>query len=255
MKVFVGKRKTVFLGVALVLALICSVCAAGGTGAYAALYGKPTKKLPIYSVETSEKKIAVTFDAAWGVDYTDAILECLAEYQIPATFFLVEFWTKKYSSYVAKIHQAGHAIGTHGKTHAYMSKQSKGEQVSELSSSSKAISDITGTPVTLFRAPYGDYSDALISTAEGLGLYTLQWDVDSLDWKDLSAGEIAKRVVSKVQNGSIILMHNNGLHTAESLPLIFEALLSKGYQFVRADHLIYKENYEMDVTGRQHSLA
>ncbi len=255
MKVFVGKRKTVIILGALLMAFVCSVCAVKGTGAYVALYGKPTKKLPVYSVELPEKKIAITFDAAWGVDYTDSILETLAEYQVPATFFLVEFWTKKYPSYVKKIDDAGHAIGTHSKTHAYMSKQSKAEQTAELSSSAAAITAVTGKPVTLFRAPYGDYSDALLESAESLGLYTVQWDVDSLDWKDLSAGEIAKRVVSKVQKGSIILMHNNGLHTAESLPLIFEALHSKGYRFVRVDDLIYKDNYEMDVTGRQHSLA
>ena len=73
-----------------------------------------------------------------------------------------------------------------------------------------------------------------------------------MDWKDLSAGDIAKRVTSRVKNGSIILCHNNGLHTAEALPLIFEALQSAGYRFVTVADLIYRENYRIDSSGRQH---
>ena len=105
--------------------------------------------------------------------------------------------------------------------------------------------------MSVFRPPYGDYNNLLLERAENFGLYTIQWDVDSLDWKNLSANEIALRVISKVQNGSIILCHNNGLHTAESLPLIFADLKAKGYEFVKISDLIYKENYKMANDGTQ----
>ncbi|MDE6586492.1 MAG: deacetylase, partial [Clostridia bacterium] len=109
----------------------------------------------------------------------------------------------------------------------------------------------TGKKVDLFRAPYGDYDDELIKTASELGYYTIQWDVDSLDWKDLSASDIAMRVINNVKNGSIILMHNNGLHTAEAVPIILETLKNRGYSFVPVGELIYRENYVIDGTGMQ----
>ena len=123
----------------------------------------------------------------------------------------------------------------------------------ELKTSSEAILRATGQTVTLFRAPYGDYNTTLIDTAKSMGLYTIQWDVDSLDWKNLSATEIALRVVNGVKNGSIILCHNNGLHTAEALPMIFSTLKNRGYQFVPIGSLIYHENYTIDSNGRQHN--
>jgi polysaccharide deacetylase family sporulation protein PdaB len=253
MKIFVAKRKTLYLSVAAITALILAIWAVFSTGSYAVVFGTTLRKLPIYSVERDKKQIAITFDAAWGVDYTDAILSELSEYDVPATFFLVEFWAKKYPDYVKKIDAAGHSIGTHSATHSYMSKLSAETIKTELSTSSAAITEITGKKVTLFRPPYGDYNDRLISTAEEQGYYCIQWDVDSLDWKDLSAGEIAKRVTSRVKNGSIILCHNNGLHTAVALPLIFEALQNGGYEFVTVDALIYHENYQIDSCGRQHA--
>ena len=208
--------------------------------------------LPIYSVETQEKKVAISFDCAWGVDHTDALLDTMAKNGVRCTFFAVQFWVEKYPEYVEKIIAAGHEIGTHSRTHPYMSTLSKGQIQEELTSSSLAIEKLTGQKVTLFRPPYGDYNNTLIGTCAELGLYPIQWDVDSLDWKNLSATEIAMRVVNGAKNGSIILCHNNGLHTAEALPLIFSTLKNRGYTFVPISELIYKENYSIDHNGRQH---
>ena len=147
---------------------------------------------------------------------------------------------------------SGHELGTHSRTHPYMSKLSKAQIQSELTTSASAIERVTGQKPTLFRAPYGDYNNTLIDTATELGLYTIQWDVDSLDWKNLSATEIALRVINGAKNGSIILCHNNGLHTAEALPMIFSTLKNKGYTFVPIGELIYKQNYVIDASGKQH---
>lgn len=213
------------------------------------------RALPIYSVDRTDMNISITFDCAWGTEYTDKILTCMAENEVKCTFFAVEFWVEKNADFVKRIFTEGHEIGTHSKTHAYMSKQSEGEIRAELSSSSAAIEKITGEKVTLFRAPYGDYNNRLVDTAKDMGLYTIQWDVDSLDWKNLSAGEIAERIINGVQPGSIILCHNNGLHTAEALPIIFSTLKARGYKFVPVGELIYKEGYEIDATGRQKKSA
>ncbi|MGN0805095.1 MAG: polysaccharide deacetylase family protein [Candidatus Coproplasma sp.] len=240
------------------LAVVCSavliaVLSIGAhfSGAYAVWLGATPRLLPIYSVEREEKLVSISFDCAWGVDYTDEILKALRVGEVKATWFMVEFWVKNYPDYVKKIDNAGHEIGTHSSTHSYMSKQNAEEIRLELKTSSSAIEKVTGKKVELFRPPYGDYDDELISTATEEGYYSIQWDVDSLDWKDLSATDIAMRVINAVRPGSIILMHNNGLHTAEAVPIILETLKNKGYSFVPIGELIYRENYTLDVTGRQ----
>ncbi len=225
------------------------------SNAYAVFYGNTPRLVPIYSVERDDKKVAITFDCAWGTEYTDQILKALEVSEVKATFFTVEFWTEKYGDFVKKISDAGHTVGTHSSTHSYMSKQNAEDIKKELTASSEAIEKITGKKVELFRAPYGDYDDELIKTASSLGYYTIQWDVDSLDWKDLSASDIAMRVINGVKSGSIILMHNNGLHTAEAVPIILETLKNKGYTFVTVDELIYKEGYIIDGTGRQKPVS
>ena len=209
-----------------------------------------TRSLPIYSVGTNEKKIAISFDCAWGVDFTDKLLYAMEQNDVRCTFFAVQFWVEKYPEYVEKIVAAGHEIGTHSRTHSYMSKLSEREIRDELTTSSAAIERLTGQKVTLFRPPYGDYDNLLIDTCNKMNLYPIQWDVDSLDWKNLSATEIAMRVINGVKNGSIILCHNNALHTAEALPLIFSTLKNRGYEFVPISELIYKENYHIDPSGK-----
>lgn len=255
MKVFILKKRAAafFLAAAAVTVILAVLLAA--TGAYAVFTGGTVRSLPVYSVETQEKKISISFDCAWGTEYTDELLDVLERENVRATFFMVEFWTEKYPEYVKKIDEKGHEIGTHSATHSYMSKLSEEEIRQELTSSSQAIEEVTGKKTQLFRPPYGDYDDLLIDTAKSMGLYSIQWDVDSLDWKDLSANDIAMRVINRVQNGSIILCHNNGLHTAEALPIILDTLKNKGYEFVPVGELIYKENYTIDVNGRQHAAA
>lgn len=252
MKIFFvkGKRAARFAALgALALALALTL---HFTGAWAVFAGGTVRELPIYSVGRDDKHISVTFDCAWGTEHTDAILGALAAENVRATFFMVEFWAEKYPEYVKKIDEAGHEIGTHSATHSYMSKLSAAAVAAELESSSAAIEKVTGKEVELFRAPYGDYDDLLIETAAAQGYTTVQWDVDSLDWKDLSASEIALRVTGGARQGSIILCHNNGLHTAEALPAVFSALQSAGYTFVPVGELLIRGPSTIDAAGRQH---
>ena len=249
------KIKSVYLTAVALIIIVALSISVYYTGAYAVYYGNTTRLLPIYSVEREEKVVSISFDCAWGVEHTDDILKALRVGEVRATWFMVEFWTEKYPEYVKKIDEGGHEIGTHSSTHSYMSKQNSEEIKLELASSSEAITQITGKEVNLFRPPYGDYDDELIKTASEQGYYTIQWDTDSLDWKDLSATDIAMRVINGVKNGSIILMHNNGLHTAEAVPIIISTLKNRGYSFVPIGELIYKENYVIDGTGRQKPAA
>ena len=209
------------------------------------------RRLPIYSVETENKKIAISFDAAWGDQFTDDILDILDEYKIKTTFFLVAFWIDKYPDMAKKIHERGHEIGNHSTTHPHMSKLSKEQIVNELKTTGDKIAAITGKQPVVFRPPFGDYNNLLIETAEELGYSTIQWDLDSLDWKEMGIQPVVDRITRNVKKGSIILFHNNAKYVSDFLPLVLDKLQSQGYKIVPISDLIYKENYFIDNTGRQ----
>ncbi|MBR2967496.1 MAG: polysaccharide deacetylase family protein [Clostridia bacterium] len=239
-----------FLVVNLVTAIVIAVCFFSGSAVV--WQNKTTRKIPIYSVETEEKVVALSFDAAWGADKTLGILDVLTSYDIKANFFAVGFWVEKHGDTLKVLHDSGRMeIGTHSNTHPYMSKLSKDNIRLELKASCDLIEQVTGVKPELFRAPYGDYSDTLLIEAESLGLYTIQWDVDSLDWKGLSANDIAVRVLEKADNGSIILMHNDGEHTLEALPLIIEGLKNRGFTFKTIGEMIYRDNFTVSHDGTQ----
>lgn len=209
------------------------------------------KELPIYSVETDEKKVALTFDAAWGDDYTLGILDILDKHDIKGTFFLVGFWVDKHPEHVKEISNRGHEIGNHSTNHPYMTQISDDEVVKELKTTSDKIEELTGNRPVLFRPPFGDYDDRVINLCRENGYYVIQWDVDSLDWKELGVQPVVDRVTRNVRNGSIVLFHNNAKYILEFLPIVVERLKEEGYEFVTVSELIYKDNFYIDNTGRQ----
>ena len=210
--------------------------------------------MPIYSVETGEKKVAVTFDCAWGAEDVPEILAVLEKYEAKATFFILGQWAKENPSAVKMISEAGHEIGSHSNTHPDMAKLGPEKIKEELLRSSEHIEKAGGGKPKLFRAPSGSYSGELIKTASEMGFATIQWDVDSRDWKNKTAGEMVESVTKNVGKGSIVLFHSGKENTLEALPQILEILKNGGYEIVKVSDLIYFENYTVDHTGRQFSL-
>lgn len=209
------------------------------------------RKLPIYSVETEEKKIAITFDAAWTDQDTDTLIEILKKHNAKATFFTVGDWAEKFPESVKAFHDSGHTIANHSDTHKAFSKCTYAEIKEEIVNCNKKLEAITGSPVTLVRAPSGDYTDQSLDVCKELNMSMIQWDTDSLDYTKLSTQEIVNRVLNGTKNGSILLFHNGVENTAPALDLILTELERQGYSFVSVDELIYKENYYIDHTGRQ----
>ena len=211
------------------------------------------RELPIYSVETPEKKVALSFDAAWGDEDTQRILDILKKHDIHVTFFMTGGWVENYPDDVKAIQAAGHDLGNHSENHKNMSQLTDEEQKSEIMAVHDKVKELTGADMNLFRPPYGDYNDSLILNAKECGYYVIQWDVDSLDWKDYGAENIIDTVLNNkdLKNGSIILCHNGAKYTADALDQLITGLKDKGYQIVPVSELIYKEDYHMDVSGRQ----
>ena len=254
MKFLVLKKHTIFFTI-LVLCL-CTVLALpfGENSAASVFFGDSLRKVPVYCVDTQDKKVAITFDAAWGADKTEGIIDILKEYNAHATFFLVGFWVEDYENEAKKIAESGFEIGTHSNTHPDMTKLSHEQKKLELETSMQIIQEKTGQTPTLFRAPFGSYNNDLLDVCESLKLTAIQWDVDSLDWKGLSAEQIHNRVMPRVKNGSIILCHNNSKNILNALPLLLESLKQKGYTICSVGELIYHENYTIDRTGKQKKL-
>lgn len=209
------------------------------------------RKLPIYNVQTAEKKVAISFDAAWGDEKTKGILDDLDKYNAKATFFLVKFWVEKYPQDVEEIQKRGHEIGNHSATHPNMTELSSEKITSELKGTSDAIEGITGKKPNLFRPPFGAYDNHVIEACEKDGYKVIQWSVDSMDWKDISTEQIVERVTRNVKSGDIVLFHNNAEHVDEYLPIVLKSLQDKGFQIVPVGQLIYYKDYHMDYSGKQ----
>lgn len=248
--VIIRKKFFVLCLVAIISMVMLSINFGGGASA-SVFFGSAPRLVPIYSVDREDKKVAISFDTAWGADKTLDILKILKEYEVNATFFMVGFWVEDYPEMVKAIDEQGIEIGTHSNTHPDFVNLSREEMELELTTSINSIKKITGKEVKLFRAPYGSYNNTMLNLTDSMGLKTIQWDVDTLDWKGLSGVEICERVMSKVKNGSIILCHNNAENILSALPLMLERLKNAGYEVVSVGELIYQSDYYIDNLGIQ----
>lgn len=210
--------------------------------------------LPIYSVDTEEKVVSLTFDAAWGDEDLDEILSILDEHNCKATFFVTGDWATRYPDAIEKIYKQGHDLGNHGANHKHMTTLGQNDMIKEIEDCHNIVKAMTGVDMNLFRAPYGDYNENVVLTAALCEYYTIQWDVDSLDWKDYGVESIINTVCrhKNLQNGSIILLHNGSTYTAQALDGLLNGLENQGYSFVPVSELIYKDEYSIDHTGRQY---
>ena len=252
-RIHMGK-KTIGLAIAYVALVSASILlqpVAAKVGAFAE--ANLERKLPIYCVQTEEAKVSVSFDAAWGADDTDELLRILEENEVKATFFLCGYWVEKYPDEVKKIAEAGHDLGNHSATHPHMSQLSAEQITEELQKCHQNVKDLTGIEMELFRPPFGEYDNKVIETATKNNYYTIQWDIDSLDWKEQGTEAEINQVLNHkhLGNGSIILFHNDAKYTPQVLDTILKGIKEKGYEIVPISELIHRGEFELDHEGRQ----
>lgn len=221
------------------------------TGFFTAHYFKneevsTKRRVPIYAVETQEKRVAITLDGVWGADLTPELLDTFSTYDLTITFFFGGYWLEEYPDVALAIHEAGHEIGNHTMTHPHLSKLEAKQIEEELLATEELIMEITGTKPCFFRPPFGDYSNSVIEVAEDLGYQTIQWSIDSLDWRDPGPDFIVRRIKDQITPGDIILMHNNAPDTPEALKILIPHLIEEGYQLVPLSELVLKENYYIE---------
>lgn len=212
------------------------------------------RELPIYCVTRDDNKISISFDAAWGGDKTLGILDLLDEYNIKTTFFLVDIWTQKYPELVKEIVARGHEIGNHSTSHPQMSKLNETQIAKELNTQADNVLAIAGVRPVLFRPPYGDYNNRVITTARAQGFVPIQWSVDSLDWKNRGAQEIINRA-TKVKSGDIVLFHNDSQYILDALPAVLKYYAENGYSVVPISEILLTGETTIDIQGRQQPVS
>lgn len=254
-KSFTKKIRLIFLSPTVGLCLLLVISFVTSRIVPNVINATANRLVPIYNVDRDDKYISLTVDAAWGNEYTDRIIEILDKYNVTITFFTVNFWAEEYPEDIKKLKLHGHEIGNHSATHPDMAKLTKDKISEELLATWETQKKYAGSSaVRLFRAPYGSYNNLLIETCREYGFECIQWDVDSIDWKEnANVNDVVKRVLSKTKSGSIILMHNNSSVITKVLPQVIEGLLNEGYTFVPVSQLIYKGNYTVDSNGTQHT--
>lgn len=204
------------------------------------------RRVPIYKVARDDNKLSISLDATWGAEQTDRILDILDEHGVKTTFFLAGYWVEEFPEYVKKIVERGHEVGNHSQEHPHMNALTKEQIRQDLQKNHDQLKTLTDQDSFLFRPPFGEYSNKVIETAEELGYFTIQWSVDSLDWKDVSAEYMVNRIMEKAGPGEIVLFHNAGKHTPQALEVLLPRLKAKGYEVVPISELIYRENYVIE---------
>ncbi len=206
---------------------------------------------PISRVDTKEKKVALTFDVAWGSENIEEILDILDKHNVKVTFFLVGSWIDDNEELVKEIHNRGHEIGNHSNTHSSFPDISNDEKVEEIISTGNKIKNLTGEDVNLFRPPFGHIDKDTMDTCKSLGYYTLKWDVDSGDWKNIGSVNVVERVSKNTHCGSIVLFHANVKNVGTYLEDSIANLEKKKFSMVKVSDLIYKNNYKVTSSGEQ----
>ena len=252
MRFYILTRKKLLSLFSCALIGVVALIVAGSTAGKVVATMNEQREIPIYCVESDEKVCAISFDAAWGNEQTDTLLDILDEYDVKSTFFLVKQWVDSYPDSVRDIAAHGHDIGNHSATHPHMNSLSEQEQKEEIVSCNEAVENLTGKSPALFRAPYGEYNNALVQNVKALDMYCVQWNIDSLDWKNPAPDDMVSRIEQNLTQGSIILLHNGAQNTPEALPKIIEAIQNKGYKIVPVSELIPEGEYYTDAQGMMH---
>ena len=208
--------------------------------------------LPVYGVARTDRAVALTIDAAWGGDKTPEILSILKEKQAPATFFLVGRWIREFPDLTRAIAEAGHVIGSHSDSHPHLCSLSDSQIQTELSETAAALTDLGLPAPTLFRPPFGEYDDRVVTALRSAGYQVIQWSVDTLDWKEeRTASQVMETVARKIEPGAILLCHNNANTIAEYLGELIDFLRGEGYTLVSLPELLY-DGFSIDNNGVQH---
>ncbi len=235
--------RIVFLPLRFVAALLVSfVLLAAAGGGYMVYLSRQQPEVsrvssPYYQGITNKKMVSLTFNVDWGEEYLPQLLQILKDENVKATFFVTGRWAEKQPDLVKQIVKDGHDLGNHGHGHRHLKNMSNEQIAKEIRDGEKILQGISGQKPKLFAPAYGEIDERINRIAVQLGYEVIMWSLDTIDWQNPDVATIVKRVVPRIHNDAIILMHPTK-PTVEALPQIIKQLKEEGYQMVPVSRLI-----------------
>lgn len=196
-----------------------------------------TKIQPIFHGNISQPKVAFACNVFWGEEFLPDMLQTLSNQNTHITFFIGGSWAKKYPDLLADIANKGHELGNHTYSHPHPNTISKDKNKEQIVKTEDLVKEITGAKTTLYAPPYGEYNDTVLTAADELGYTTIMWTIDTIDWKRPPADIIKNRVIKKLHNGAIILMHPTE-PTAKALPELITEIKKAGYTITTVSDIL-----------------
>jgi peptidoglycan/xylan/chitin deacetylase (PgdA/CDA1 family) len=198
------------------------------------------------------RQVALTFDGGSTAVAAEGILQTLAQHRARSTFFPTGAWVEQFPTFASTLRPAGHELANHSDTHPDMTSLTSAAMRGQLQRAEAKIIARTGAdPRPFWRPPFGAYNDTVLLVASEEGYpWTLMWDIDTLDWQHPPASVIVDRVLSRVQPGSIVLMHLGGNTTAEAVQIMLPALERRGYMMVTIGEVLGLTRANGDFGGR-----
>ena len=192
---------------------------------------------PIYQGNTGKKVVAITVNVDWGEEFIPAMLEQFQKHEAQVTFFVTGVWAEKNPDLLKKMAEAGHSIQNHGYKHVHFNSLSSADAVNQIKKAEEVIYKTIGKRSEFFASPYGEQNRQLMSSVSSINYDLIMWSVDTIDWQRPSPDIIVKRVLNKVHNDAIILMHPTE-PTVQALPEMLKGIKAEGYKMVTIDKIL-----------------
>ena len=192
---------------------------------------------PIFHGNVEQNKVAFVCNVFWGEEFLPDMLKTLEDNNVHITFFIGGTWAKDNPDLLKNIAERGHELANHSYNHPHPNTLSKNQNKEQILKAETIIQGITGVKTSLYAPPYGEYNDVVLNTAQELEYKTIMWSIDTIDWKRPPADIVKSRVLKKIHNGAIVLMHPTE-STQKALPELLKELHEKGYTITTISDVI-----------------
>lgn len=237
---YFSKRMLLFTAAALLLAL--------GMLGFALINQHPATiasdlQEPIFQGNSGAKAVAITVNVDWGEEYIPEMLKQFQAADAKVTFFVTGKWAQKNPDLLKQMYKAGHSIQNHGYKHLHFNSLSPEQGSAEIKKAEEIITRITGQKSIYFASPYGEFNQNVVAAADKSGYKLIMWSVDTIDWQRPQPETIVNRVMKKVHNDAIILMHPTE-PTAKALPEMLKQLQAEKYKMLTIDKVLLEKTDE-----------
>ncbi len=192
---------------------------------------------PIFQGNVEKKAVAFCINVAWGNEYIPSILEILKNNNCHATFFFVGTWVRDFPDLGRKIAHDGHEIGNHGYYHVHPAKLNKTELQKLILDNEAILVKEFNRAEKLFAPPYGEFNDKIVQYASEIDYKTIMWTIDTIDWQTPTSQTFLNRVLTKLENGALILMHPTEV-TAKTLSVLIQEIKKRGFSIVTVSEIL-----------------